>query len=97
MVHKLLPYKLIGNGANPMWPFAIQKREVWDAKIQNTLEFYPIKDKDVNGRALQMLEGKFKILFKIVDIPLRHISNLVMICICLHNMCIVNSNGFDMD
>jgi hypothetical protein len=77
--------------------FAIQRREIWDAKIQNTLEFYPIKDKDVNGRALQMLEGKFKILLKIVDIPLRHMSNLVMVCIYLHNMCIVNSNGFDMD
>ncbi len=48
-------------------------------------------------RALGMLGGKLKILVKIVDIALRHVSNLVMVCICLHNMCIVNSNGFDMD
>ncbi len=48
-------------------------------------------------RALGLLEGKFAILLKIVDIPLHHMSNLVMVCICWHNMLIVNSNGFDMD
>jgi hypothetical protein len=48
-------------------------------------------------RAFGMLEGKFQILLKIIDIPLHHMPNLVMVCICLHNMCIVNSNGFDMD
>jgi len=32
-----------------------------------------------------------------VDIPLCRMPNLVMACICLHNMCIANSNGFDMD
>jgi hypothetical protein len=43
-----------------------------------------------------MLKGRLKILLKRVDIPLCHMPNLVMICICLHNMCIINSNGFDM-
>jgi hypothetical protein len=48
-------------------------------------------------RAFGMLKGKFKLLLKRVDIPLRHMLDLVMACICLHNMCIANSNGFDMD
>jgi hypothetical protein len=44
-----------------------------------------------------MLKGKFKILLKKVDIPLCHMPNLVVIYIYMHNMCIVNSDGFDMD
>jgi hypothetical protein len=48
-------------------------------------------------RTFGMLKGRFKILPKIVDIPLHHMPDLVMACICLHNMCIVNSDGFDMD
>ncbi len=49
-------------------------------------------------RDFGMLKSRFIILQKRVDIPLSHMLNLVtIICICLHNMCIVNSNGFDMD
>ncbi len=44
-----------------------------------------------------MLKGRFRILLKRVDIPLHHMSDLVTTCICLHNMCIVNSYGFEMD
>jgi hypothetical protein len=44
-----------------------------------------------------MLKGSFKILLKKVDIPLHHMLDLVTICICLHNMCIANLDGFDMD
>jgi hypothetical protein len=44
-----------------------------------------------------LIKGSFRILFKRVDIPLRYMPNLVMACRCLHNMCITNSNGFDMD
>ncbi len=56
--------------------------------------FYPIKYKDVK-RAFGMLKERFKILFKRVDIPLCHMLDL-MACIYLHNMCIANSDGFDM-
>jgi hypothetical protein len=44
-----------------------------------------------------MLKGRFRILFKRVNIPLHHTPDLVTAYICLHNMCIANSNGFDMD
>jgi hypothetical protein len=42
-----------------------------------------------------MLKERFKILFKRVDIALCHMLDLMMACICLHNMCITNLNGFD--
>ncbi len=44
------------------------------------------------GKTFGMLEEKFKILQKRVDIPLHHMSNLV-----IAYTCIVNSNGFYMD
>jgi hypothetical protein len=48
-------------------------------------------------RAFRMLKGRFKILLKRVGIPLCHMLDLVMACICLHNMCIVNLDGFNID
>jgi hypothetical protein len=48
-------------------------------------------------KAFRMLKGRFKLLLKRVDIPLRHMPDLVTVYICLHNMCIANSGGFDMD
>jgi hypothetical protein len=44
-----------------------------------------------------ILKRRFRISLKRVDMPLRHMLDLVMACICLHNMCIANSDGFDMD
>jgi hypothetical protein len=48
-------------------------------------------------KAFGMLNGRFKLLLKRVDIPLRHMPDLVTAYICLHNMCIANLDGFDMD
>jgi hypothetical protein len=48
-------------------------------------------------RGFGMLKGMFRILFKRVDIPLCHMLDMVTTCICLHNMCIVNLDSFDMD
>ncbi len=48
-------------------------------------------------RTFKMLKGRFKILLKGIDIPLCHMLDLVMACICLHNMCIANLDSFDMD
>jgi hypothetical protein len=44
-----------------------------------------------------MLKGRSRILLKKVNISLHHMLDLVITCICLHNMCIANSDGFDMD
>jgi hypothetical protein len=48
-------------------------------------------------RTFGMLKGRFRILLKRIDIPLRHMMDLVKTCICLHNMCIANLDGFNMD
>ncbi len=48
-------------------------------------------------RVFGMLKNRFKIILKIVDIPLQHMPHLVIACICIHNMWIINLDGFDMD
>jgi hypothetical protein len=47
-------------------------------------------------RTIGMLKGRFIILLKKIDIPLCHMLDLVVICICLR-MCVINSDGFDVD
>jgi hypothetical protein len=59
-------------------------------------EFYPIKYKDVE-KTFRMLKEMFQILFKRIDIPLCHMLDLMMPCIYLHNMCIANLDGFDIN
>ena len=34
-------------------------------------------------------------MLKRIDIPLRHVPNLVTACICLHNLCIIHEDKFD--
>ncbi len=98
MKGKILPYKLIGNVVYLMqpWFYSPFKGEKYGFPIQNTLKFYTIQYKDVNGKNFWNVERQIQNFTKRVDIPLHHMLDLVMICICLH-MCIVNSDGFDVD
>jgi len=54
--------------------------------------------KDVNEKNFWSVERYIQnSTKKLVDIPLHHMLDLVMTCICLPNMCIANLNGFDME
>jgi hypothetical protein len=100
MKNIFLPYKLIGDVTYPMQPsFNSPFKGDKDGlpRYKAHWNFIQSSTKMSVERAFGMLKGKFKLLLKRVDIPLRHMLDLVMACICLHNMCIANSNGFDMD
>jgi hypothetical protein len=47
-------------------------------------------------RTFGILKGRWRILLKQIDMPLKHIPDLVTACICLHNLCIIYGNNFDM-
>jgi len=85
MQDKFLPYKLITD-VYPMRP-----------------QFYsPFKGEKYElpkyKRHWNFIQFSTKMLVeRIFGIPLCHMLNLVMACICLHNMCISNLDGFDMD
>lgn len=44
-----------------------------------------------------ILKGWWRIILKIVNMRLRHVSNLVTTCICLHNLYIIHKNNFDLN
>ncbi len=48
-------------------------------------------------RAFGILKVRWRIILKRVDMPLRHVPNLVTACICLHNLCIIHKDKFDLD
>ena len=45
-------------------------------------------------RAFGMLKGRWRILFKRVDVHLKNVSDLVSTCLVLHNMCIIFGDTF---
>jgi hypothetical protein len=50
-------------------------------------------------RVVGMLKGRWRILQKKIDMPLRHLPDIVIITFCLHvhNLCIIHGDAFDMD
>jgi len=100
MKDNFLHYKLIGYVIYSMQPWfysPFKGEKVGLPKYKAHWNFIQSNKKTSMERTFGMLKGIFKILLKRIDIPLCHLPNLVMICICLHNMCIANLNGFDMD
>jgi hypothetical protein len=100
MKDKFLPYKLIGDATYQMWawyysPFKDEKDGL--PRYKAHCNFIQSSTRMSMERTFGILKGKFKFLLKEVNIPLHHMTNLVTTCICLHNMLIANSNGFDKD
>jgi hypothetical protein len=48
-------------------------------------------------RAFGILKGRWRILLKRIDMPLQHIPNVITACICLHNLCIIYRDEFDIE
>jgi hypothetical protein len=97
---KFLPYKLVRDVVFPMWPwfyfpFKGEKDGLPRYKAQYNL--IQSSTRMLIERTFGMLKGRFLILLNRVNESLHHMSNLVTTCICLHNMCITNSDGFDIN
>jgi hypothetical protein len=97
---ELLPYKLIGDAAYPMklWfysPFKGEKERLPRAKCHwNFIQSSTRMDVE---RVFGILKGRWRIILKRIDMSLRHVQNLVTACICLHNLCIIHKDKFDLD
>lgn len=46
-------------------------------------------------KAFGIFKGRWRILLKRIDMPLRHVLDVVAACICLHNLCIIHKDKFD--
>ena len=98
MKGELLPYKLMGDGAYPMrpWfysPFKGEKDGLPRAKAH--WNFIQSSTRMAVERAFGILKGRWRIMLKRIDMPLRYVPNLVTACICLHNLCIIHQDKFD--
>jgi hypothetical protein len=98
MEGKYMPYKLIGDAAYPVepwmyYPFKGQKDGLsrccanWNF-IQSSTRMYV-------ERAFGILKGRWRIIMKRCDIPLRMVPDVVCTCIVLHNLCITMKDFFD--
>jgi hypothetical protein len=48
-------------------------------------------------RTFGILKGRWRILLKKIDMPFHHLPNIVIATLCLHNLCIIHGDAFDMD
>ena len=48
-------------------------------------------------RAFGIFKGRWRIILRISDIPLRHMADVIATCITLHNMCTIGKDKFDTD
>jgi hypothetical protein len=97
MKNDFLPYKLIRDVVYSMqpWfysPFKGEKDGL--PRYKTHWNFIQSSTRMSVERTFGMLKGRFQ---ENIHIPLHHVLELVTTCICLHNMCIANSNCFDMD
>jgi hypothetical protein len=98
MEGRLHPYKLIGDAAYPIrpWmycPFKGEKTEL--SQIQANWNFVQSSTRMCVERAFGILKGRWKIIMKRYDVPLKNVPDLVATCIVLHNLCITMNDGFN--
>ena len=48
-------------------------------------------------RAFGILKGRWRIIMRRANIPLRHMADVVVTCIILHNMCTIGKDKFDIE
>ena len=94
-----LPYKFIGDAAYPMrpWfysPFKGEKEGLSKSKVY--WNFIQSSTRTAIEKAFGIVKGRWRILLNIIDLPLKHVPDLVIACICLHNLCIIHGDKFDM-
>ena len=82
MKRAFLPYKFIGN---VIWFYSLFKVKKMDYHKSKHIEICTIKHKDGNDNNFWDVEMYVKNYVEKIDVPLKHIPDLVIICICLHN------------
>ena len=48
-------------------------------------------------RAFGILKGRWRILLKIINMPLWNVPDIVTVVLCLHNLCIIEKDEFNME
>jgi hypothetical protein len=98
MEGKFQPYKLIGDAAYPVRPWMYCPFK----GTSDGLELYKAHWNFIQSstrmcveRAFGILKGRWRIIQKRADVPLRSMADIVSTCIVLHNLCIITKDKFD--
>ena len=97
---KFQPYKLIGDAAYPVrpWMYCPFKggKTTLSGKEANW-NFIQSSTRMCVERAFGILKGRWRLIMKRSEVPLRNMPDIVATCIVLHNICIVNNEGIEED
>ena len=95
-----LSYKFIGDAAYPMRPCFYSPFKGEKAGLSREKQYWNfIQSSTIMAveRAFRMLQGRWRILLKKIDMPLCSIPSMVTACLCLHNLCFIHADEFDMN
>ena len=100
MEGKLHPYKLIEDATYPVRPwmyclFMGRKTEL--SQICANWNFNEFSTRMCVEGAFGILKGRWRIVLKMCDVPLRMVPDIVSTCNVMHNLCITMKNRFDID
>jgi hypothetical protein len=65
-------------------------------KIKTYWNFIQSNTRMVLKKVFGILKGQWRILLKILDMSLQNIPEVITNCICVHNLCIIHGDSFDM-
>ena len=95
-----LPFKFIGDAPYPMRPWFYSPFKGEKDRLSREKAFWNFiqsSTRMVVERAFGILKGRWRILLKRIDMPLQNVPDIVIASLCLHNLCILENDDFDMD
>ena len=95
---KFQPYKLIGDAAYPVRPWMYCPFKGGKAALSGKAanwNFIQSSTRMCVERAFGILKGRWRLIMKRSEVPLRNMPDIVATCIVLHNLCIVNNEGIE--
>lgn len=95
---KYQPYKFVGDVAYPVrpWmycPFKGGKIALFGKEANSN--FIQSSTRMCVERAFGILKGRWRLIMKRLEIPLKNMPDIVATCIILHNLCIVNNESIE--
>ena len=100
MEGKFQPYKLIRDAAYKVrpWMYCLFKggKTTISGKDANW-NFIQASTRMCVERTFGILKGRWRVIMKQCEVPLRNIPDIVATCVVLHNLCIVNKEGIEED
>ena len=94
---KLYPYTLVGDAAYPCRPWMLapfKGHKDGLSREEYNWNFVQSSTRMCVERTFGMLKGRWRIFLKMIDVHLKNVSDLILTCLVLHNMCLIFGDDF---